>query len=78
MIRAARLRTTDGFRVGNRLTAGRLDLVDDLRRNRTDIGAVALATRVVHDHLGAFARHQQRMLAPDASAGTGNNNHLVC
>ena len=61
----------DVVAVGDRLAAHPLDLLDHvLRRAEVAAGAVDVATEVVHDHLGALASQRQRVLAPDAAAGS--------
>jgi hypothetical protein len=62
--------------VHDRLAARCLDLVDDLlRRGRVGAGAVAVATEVVHDDLGALLGEHERVLAPDATPGAGDDGH---
>ena len=57
--------------------AGGADLLGHrLGRTRRALVAAALAAaEVVDQHLGAFARRDQRALAPDAVAGAGDQHH---
>ena len=58
--------------IGDRVAAGRLDLVDDvLRRRRVVALAGAAGAGIVDDDLGAVRRHQFRDLAPDPAARAG-------
>ena len=60
----------DGF------AAHRLDLVDHLLRGGTVLtDAVRVAAEVVDDDLGAFGREQQRVLATEAAARTGDDGN---
>ena len=60
--------------IGDRLAARLDDLGDRLMRGTIILTAFApaIAAEVVHHHLGAVLGQHQRMLAPDASAGTGH------
>ena len=64
--------------VGDRGTARRRDLVDHLL-GRAGVAprSVAGTTDVVHDDLRAVLREQERVLAADAAAGTGDDAHPV-
>jgi hypothetical protein len=56
------------------LAAHAADLLDDLSgRAATTAGAVHLGPEVVDDDLGALAGHHQRVLAPDAASGAGDD-----
>src|SRR5262249_28816055 len=64
----------DVLAVDDRFAAHRLDVLDGLLR-RAQVAALAahVATEVVHDDLRPFARKQQRVLAAQAAAGTGDD-----
>src|SRR4029077_21153287 len=76
---SASRRISDAVAVGHRLAAGRRDLVADLLGRRGAAAALAVdgAAQVVHHHPGAFPGGQQRHLAADAAAGTGDQHDLV-
>ena len=66
------------LRVGDRLAAGGLDLLDDLLgRRRAAAGAVDRAAEVVHHDERAALGEQQRMLPAEATTGAGDDRHLA-
>ena len=68
----------DAVGVGHRLAALGADFVHYLlRRTRVLAFAAYGGADVVHHHLGALGRHQQRELPADAAAGAGYHHHLV-
>ena len=71
-------RLADRLQARHRLAAGGADLGD----HALGVGAaathtVAIDTGVVHHHAGAFAGEQQRVLAPDAVASSGDDRNLA-
>ena len=76
--RRAALGRGDRVGVGDGLATGRLDLVDDsFRGSLVAAGAVDGTAEVVHDDQRPTGRHQQRVLAAEASAGARDDRHLA-
>ena len=74
MSRCTALPLRDVVVVGDGLAAHRLDLGDDLfGRRRGVTRTVQRAAEVVHDDLGALVGEEQRVLAPDAATGSGDD-----
>ena len=68
----------DAFGVGDRLAAGRADLVDHrLGRARIRALAVDAAAQVIDHDLGPLARRDQRDVPPDAASAAGDQHHLA-
>ena len=74
-----RLEVGDALEVGDCLAARRADFLDHVLGRRARLpGAVEVSAEVVHDHLGAVLRQQQRLFAPDAAAGAGDYRNFAC
>ena len=68
------IKVGDGRAIGNRLAAGRNDLVDHgLRRADGAAGAVARTAQVIHHHFRAARGQCQRVLLAQPATGSGDD-----